>query len=561
MNMDRQVSFIPLGGVGDVTKNMYLYEYQNQILIIDCGLGFPDATEIGVDLLLPDITYLVKAVSSGKKIVGMVLTHGHEDHIGALPFILPQLQSLSSQPFPIFGATLTAGLANEKLKEFSLPYKVQTVSFKSNEVVMEDFKASFIRVTHSVPDTAHIFLQTPLGNFYHGSDFKFDETPADGEVADKALIEKVSGSGIICLMSDCLGAEKKGRTASERVLSESFEKEMKICRGKYIVTTYSSNISRLNQAIAAAEKFQRKICFVGRSLIRAKEVAQKLGYMKLKAGLEISIEQLKNYPDNKVLLLVAGSQGQENSAMTRIVNGQHKDIKLSENDLVIFSADPIPGNEVFVYSLVDAIAKKGARVIYSDISDDFHVSGHGSRDELEELILLTKPQNLLPIGGTYRHMVAYRQLAENAGYKREKILLIEDGQEIIFTKSSAKAGRLIPVKNVYVDEISGEEIEHFVLRDRQKLSEGGIVVILIEIDSSNGQLIGKPDVIVRGFTGFDNKKLGEKLFLDIRNALGGKKGRLTNWVYVRRLIGEVCERRIFKELARRPLVLPVVIEV
>lgn len=561
MNMEKQISFIPLGGVGDVTKNMYLYEYQDQILIIDCGLGFPDATIVGVDLLLPDITYLVEAHSLGKKIVGMVLTHGHEDHIGALPFILPQLQSLSHQPFPIFGTALTAGLANEKLKEFSVPHRVQTASFNSSEVAMGDFKASFIRVTHSVPDTAHIFLKTPIGNFYHGSDFKFDETPADGKVADKAAIEKVSGSGIICLMSDCLGAEKRGRTPSEQVLSESFEKEIKTCRGKYIVTTYSSNISRLNQAIAAAEKFQRKICFVGRSLIRAKEVAQKLGYMRLKAGLEISIEQLRNYPDNKVLLLVAGSQGQENSAMTRIVNGQHKDIRLSEDDLVIFSADPIPGNEVFVYSLVDAIAKKGARVIYSDISDDFHVSGHGSRDELEELILLTKPQNLLPIGGTYRHMVAYRQLAENAGYKREKILLIEDGQEIIFTKSSTKAGRLIPVKNVYVDEISGEEIEHFVLRDRQKLSEGGIVVILIEIDSSNGQLIGKPDVIVRGFTGFDSKKLGEKLFLDIRNALGGKKGRLTNWVYVRRLIGEVCERRIFKELRRRPLVLPVVIEV
>lgn len=559
--MDQQISFIPLGGIGDVTKNMYLYEYQDQILIIDCGLGFPDATAIGVDLLLPDTSYLLQSVKNGKKIVGMVLTHGHEDHIGALPFILPQLQSLSPQPFPIFGTALTAGLANEKLKEFSLPYRVQPVSFNSGEVAMGDFEASFIRVTHSVPDTAHIFLQTPIGNFYHGSDFKFDKTPADGKAADIAGIKRVSEKGILCLMSDCLGAEKKGRTPSEQVLAQSFENEIKTCRGKYIVTTYSSNISRLNQAIAAAEKFQRKICFVGRSLIRAKEVAQKMGYMKLREGLEVQIEQLKNYADNKLLLLVAGSQGQENSAMTRIVNGQHKDIRLSEDDLVIFSADPIPGNEVFVYSLVDSIAKKGARVIYSDISDDFHVSGHGSRDELEELILLTKPQNLLPIGGTYRHMVAYRQLAENAGYKKEKIMLIEDGQEIIFTKSSARVGRLIPVKNVYVDEISGEEIEHFVLRDRQKLSEGGIVVILIEIDSSNGQLIGKPDVIIRGFTGFDSKKLGEKLFLDIRNALGGKKGRLTNWVYVRRLIGEVCERRIFKELARRPLVLPVVIEV
>lgn len=559
--MDQQISFIPLGGIGDVTKNMYLYEYQGQILIIDCGLGFPNATMVGVDLLLPDISYLLQSVKNGKKIVGMLLTHGHEDHIGALPFVISALQSLSSLAFPIFGTALTAGLANEKLKEFALPYKVQAAPFSGNEIALGSFKASFIRVTHSVPDTAHIFLKTPIGNFYHGSDFKFDKTPADGKVVDIAGIKRVSESGILCLMSDCLGAEKKGRTPSEQVLAESFEKEMENCRGKYIVTTYSSNISRLNQAIQAAQKLKRKVCFVGRSLIKAKEVARRMGYMKLREGLEIPVEQLKNYKDNQLLLLVAGSQGQENSAMTRIVNGEHKEIKLREDDLVIFSADPIPGNEIFVYSLIDAIAKKGARVIYSDISDDFHVSGHGSQDELLELILLTKPQKLLPIGGTYRHMVAYRQLTENAGYNREDIFLIEDGQEVIFSQNSARLGRLIAVKNVYVDEISGEEIEHFVLRDRQKLSEGGIVVIMIEIDSSNGQLIGRPDIIVRGFTGFDAKKLAGKIFLDIRNVLRGKKGRLTNWVYVRKLIGEVCERRIFKELARRPLVLPVVIEV
>lgn len=544
-----------------MTKNMYLYEYQKQILIIDCGLGFPDATELGVDLLLPDTSYLLQAVKNGKKIVGMLLTHGHEDHIGALPFILPQLQSFSSQPFPIFGTALTAGLANEKLKEFSLPYKVQVAPFDGNEIVLDSFRASFIRVTHSVPDTAHIFLKTPIGNFYHGSDFKFDKTPADLKVADIAGIKRVSEKGILCLMSDCLGAEKKGRTPSEQVLAESFEKEMENCRGKCIVTTYSSNISRLNQAIQAAEKLKRKVCFVGRSLIKAKEVAQRMGYMKLREGLEVQIEQLKNYTDNQLLLLVAGSQGQENSAMTRIVNGEHKEIKLREDDLVIFSADPIPGNEIFVYSLIDAIAKKGARVVYSDISDGFHVSGHGSQDELLELISLTKPKKILPIGGTYRHMVAYRQLAENAGYNRKDIFLIEDGQEVIFSQNSTTLGRLIAVKNVYVDEISGEEIEHFVLRDRQKLSEGGIVVIIIEIDSSNGQLVGRPDIIVRGFTGFDGKKLAGKIFLDIRNVLRGKKGRLTNWVYVRKLIGEVCERRIFKELARRPLVLPVVVEV
>ncbi len=559
-----QLSFIPLGGVGDVTKNMYLYEYGNQILIVDCGLGFADETMLGVDLLLPDISYLLERIKSrgaesrpAGKIVGMVLTHGHEDHIGALPFVLPQLPK-----FPIFATRLTAALSNEKLAKFGIDKRVQEVRFEDSMRKIGDFEVDFIRVTHSVPDTSHIFIKCPMGAFYHGSDFKFDETPYDGHKTDLEKIARVAKSRVLCLMSDCLGSERKGRSESEMALLNSFLRKMGECKGKFIVTTYSSNISRLNQIIEASEKLGRKVCFIGRSLITTTEVAKRLGYMNIGKNLEIKIEDMRSYRDDNLTLIVAGSQGQENSAMARIANGEHKEVRLNENDIVIFSSDPIPGNETSIYEIIDAIAKKGTRVFYSAMGREFHVSGHGSLGELTQLITMVKPKYSLPIGGSYRHMFAYRNMTEKLGYKKSDTLLIEDGQEIVFSKEDVRYGKVIPVKKVYVDEISGEEIEHFVLRDRQKLSEGGIVIILAEVDSNNGHLVGNPDIIVRGFTAsYNAPSLNSKLSQDFRKALSFKKGRVVNWIYVRKLIGEIAERRIFKELRRRPLVLPVVIEV
>lgn len=549
------LSFIPLGGIGDVTKNMYLYEYNDQILVVDCGLGFADETMLGVDLLLPDISYLLK---TKKRIVGMLLTHGHEDHIGALPFLLPQLPD-----FPIYATPLAAAFANEKLKEFNSKRRVEAVKFNDNEKSVGSFSFSFIPVTHSIPDASHIFIKTPVGNFYHGSDFKFDDTPYDGKKSDYAKISQLSGNGVLCLLSDCLGAERKGRTPSEIGLTEYFINEMRECKGKFIVTTYSSNIARLNQIIEASLKNDRRVCFVGRSLIRNREVARDLGYLNLKKDIEVELDALRNYEDNKLTLIVAGSQGQENSALTRISNGEHRDVKLKEEDVIVFSSDPIPGNETSVYELVDTLARRGVKVIYSPVSRDFHVSGHASMDELEQLIKLVRPKKLIPIGGQFRHMFAYKKLAEKLGYKKDDVFLLEDGQELLFENGNVKFGRTIPVKNVYVDEMSGEELESFVLRDRQKLSEAGIIIILAEVDSSNGQLVGNPDIIVRGLapSAYDAKRLNSRLMQDFHKALNPRKARVTNWIYIRKLIGEVAERRIFKDLRRRPLVLPVVIEV
>jgi ribonuclease J len=556
------VTFLSLGGAEDVTRNMYVYEYKDQILLVDCGLGFPDETMLGVDLLLPDITYLLQNCmpegKAKKNIVGMMLTHGHEDHIGGLPYILPQLPS-----FPLYGSPLTAALANEKLTEFRTHPVVQTVPFTPGTLQIGDFTITLIHVTHSIPDAAHLFIETPAGNFYHGADYKFDLTPADRKRTEFLKIADAAQKGITALLSDCLGAERPGFTPSEEMLTQNFEKAMRDYQGKVFITTNSSNVSRLNQAIEAAEKLNRKVCFVGRSIIKAKRIAQHLGYLHIKRGTEIPIDQIPHYKSNQVMLLVAGSQGQENSAMTRIAGGEIKDIRLQPNDMVIFSADPIPGNELAVSSLVDAIAKKGATVLYSDIaSGSFHVSGHGSSGDHMLLISLTQPKFLLPISGTYRHMIAYRTLCEKMHYKRHQIFLIENGQEVVFTAEHAKLGKKIEVKNIYVDEVSGEELEKYVIRDRERLAQEGVVILLVEINASNCQLARKPEVIMRGTSLSESKAdLAKFLQKDIAKALSNQKGTMTNRVYVRRIIGDVAERYIFKKFHSQPLVLPVVIEV
>jgi len=554
MNEEKNVvSFLPLGGIEDVTRNMYLYEYNNQILIVDCGLGFPDETMLGVDLLLPDISYLLDVVKSGKKkIVGMILSHGHEDHIGGLPFILPQLPK-----FPIFASPLTTSLANEKLAEFDLPRSIQQVNFTDPEIKLGDFNVSLIRVTHSIPDSTNIFIKTPVGNFYHGSDFKFDQTPADGKLTEFNKISKASTDGVLALMSDCLGSHKPGYTPSEQLLGKNFEDEMRDCKGKFIITTYSSNISRVQQAVTAAEKLGRKVCFVGRSVVKVKEIGQRIGYLQIKGGTEVKVENVKNFKNNQLMLVVAGSQGQENSALTRIANGEHKDVRLDPGDVVVFSSDTIPGNEIAVNSLLDTISKKGARIAHSATTGTFHVSGHGSSGEHMLLIALTKPKFLVPISGTYRDMTAYKEFATKMGYKHNDTFLIENGQEVLISKENTKLGRKIEIKNIYVDEVSGEEVENFVIRDREKLAKEGVVIILAEVKSSDGQLVSDPSIILRGSALPDTNGL----VAEIRKALSMKRDKVTNWIHIRKLISEIAGKHLFKKFRTRPLILPVVIEV
>jgi ribonuclease J len=556
-NSTGTVSFMALGGFEDVTRNMYLYEYNDQILIVDCGLGFPDESMLGVDLLLPDISYLLDMIKDGrKKIVGMALTHGHEDHIGGLPFILPQLPA-----FPLYATPLTAALINEKMKDYTVSSDVNVVQFADDEIRLGDFIVSFVRVTHSIPDSANIIIKTPVGNFYHGSDYKFDLTPTDGNRTDFLKITDAAREGFLALMSDCLGSDRSGFTPSEQKLGTHFEREMRSCPGKFIITTYSSNVTRLNQAIQAAENSGRKVCFVGRSITKVKEVADRLGYLRIRKDTEVKIEDLSRYKSKQLLLLVAGSQGQENSAMTRIAEGEHKDIRLDALDTVMFSSDTIPGNELSVNELGDSIAKTGAKVLYSEHTGRYHVSGHGSSGDHMLLIALTKAKFLIPISGTYRHMVAYRTTAQQMGYKRNAIFLIENGQEILFSKDNVRFGKKITINHVYVDEVSGEELEHFVIRDRERLAKEGVVIVMAEVKASDGQLAERPEVIARGSYLTDTKEVSEALAQELEKVLSGKKEKVTNWFHVRKMIGETAERHLYKKLRTRPLVLPVVIEV
>src|SRR3990167_7671696 len=551
--MEEKISIIPLGGVSDVTRNMYIYEYKNEILLVDCGIGFSNESVVGVDLLLPDISYLK---TTNKKIVGMAITHGHEDHMGALPYILPDLPD-----FPIYATSLTAEFANEKLKEFGMPKRNQKVDFDGGEVKIGSFTISFIRVTHSIPDTSHIFIKTPIGNFYHGSDFKFDLTPYDNKKTDFQKIVKLANKGVICLLSDALRAEEPGKAPSESSLTYAFEEEIDKTKGKFIVTTFSSNISRLNQVINVAKKFNKKICFVGRSLIKAKDMAIRLGYMSLPKDMEVDVRDLKHVKDQNLVLIVAGSQGQENSALTRIVSGEFREIKLNPADTIIFSSDPIPGNEISINSLIDEISKIGTRVIYSAISESFHVSGHGAADDLMMLMNLVRPSKVLPIGATYRQMVAYKQLARQQSFEDKDIILIENGQEVVFTKESSFLGRKLNLRNVFVDQISGEEIESFVVMDRQKIAKEGVIVVIAEVDSQTGQILDNPNIIARGYASADAQTLSKGLSKELKTALSRKKGPVTNWIYIRRQLADVTEKFIFKTFRKHPMVLPIVIEI
>lgn len=552
------LSFIALGGPEEVTRNLYVYEFGNEILLVDCGIGFADETMLGVDLLLPDITYLLQ---TDKKVVGLALSHGHEDHIGAVPFLLPQLYNKHGH-FPVYASRFTAALTNEKLKEFRMDPVVQTVDLDTdNRTELGKFAISFLRITHSVLDSSHIFIETPVGNFYHGADYKIDLTPADGKRSDFQSIAKVGEKGVLCLLSDCLGVEHGGLSPSEAGLASNIEQALENCKGKFILTTYSSNLSRLNQTIAAAEKNKRKVCFVGRSLIKVKEVGQKLGLLHMQASTEVQIDQLKDFDDKQLVLLVAGSQGQENSALTRIADGEHKDIRLMPDDMVVFSSDTIPGNETSVNSLIDTIAKRGATVVSSTSNTAYHVSGHGNAGDRMLLISLTKPKFHAPISGTYRHMVKYRELAESMGYRRDEVMMLENGQELIFTPTSVRRGRKVSTKNVYVDQVSGEEVQSFVLRDREKLAKDGIVVIMTEIYSESGQLADNFGVVTRGFSPKDSSFLEQNLIKEIRSKLSNKQERVTNWVHMRRQIERIATRYISYKLRREPLVMSVIIEV
>lgn len=553
------VRLIPLGGIGDVTKNMYVYEYRrdkntiSDILIVDCGIGFPDEAMYGVDLVIPDISYLR---DKRDKIRAIVLTHGHEDHIGSLPYILPELK------VPVYGSRLTAALAEVKLHDFGLHTQVKSVSL-SDVLRFGPFTVEFVHVTHSIPDATNLIIRTPVGTFYHGSDYKFDWTPLDRQQTDVGKIATVGKEGITCLLSDCVRIESPGYTLSEEVIEDTLEKELRNCQGKFIFTTQSSNISRIQQAINVAIRNNRKIAFLGRSIEKNVSVAKKIRYLDFPDMFVVNEKELKRHNDKDLALIVTGSQAQPTAVLSRIAEGVHKNVSIRPGDVVVFSADPIPGYENAVHNLIDVLTAAGARVAYSEILDELHVSGHGARQDIALMIGLTHPKRMIPIGGTIRHMHHFADLAKQMGYKDNQVILPGSGQTVEFARNDVvRIGEPVELKNIMVDGLGIGDVGNVVLRDRQTMANEGIVIVVVPIEQGSGQVTSEPDIISRGFVYMkESTRLIDGAKKVVLDALRLKKGRIFDWQFVRKQIEGNLEEFLYKETHRRPLILSLVIEV
>ncbi|MEX0622154.1 MAG: ribonuclease J [Candidatus Woykebacteria bacterium] len=554
LNMEaKKLRFIPLGGNGQVTKNMFVYEYGQDIILVDCGMGFPTEMLYGVDMVIPDVSYLN---DRRDRIRGYFITHGHEDHIGALPYIIDKVTA------PIYATKLTAGLIKVRLKEAG---KLSTTTFIELEprkkYQLGNFTVEPIRVSHSIPDSVCFAITTPLGTTIHTGDFKFDPSPVDGRTTDSETLSSYGNRGVLALMSDCLRSEKPGSTLSENTIRQRFDEAMKEASGRVIITTFSSNVSRLQQAVDASMSHGRKVVIVGRSMEQNAQVATELGYLKIPSDILVKPEKSRNLPDKNVTLIVAGSQGQPGSALSRIASGEHKYFSIKNGDLIIFSADPIPGNQDAVYEMVDNLSRMGAAVKYSDITSDFHVSGHGSQNELLMMLSLTRPKYLVPVSAMYRQMRQFVEIAKASGNPPKQSFIVDEGEIIEFDQNGARVNGEVETTNIFVDGIGVGDVGSIVLRDRKTLAEEGIVVVIVTVKKKTGALLEKPEIISRGFV---YMKESIQLIRESQNVVTKtikKNGKVKNWLSVREKITSDLERFLFKKTARRPMVLPVIVDV
>ncbi len=552
-NQDQLLKLIPIGGVGDVTKNMYVYEYGDDILIIDCGVSFPTSDMLGVDLVIPDMTYLRDKKS---KIKGIVITHGHEDHIGGLPFLWPELD------VPIYSQKLTCGMIKGKFKEHGLPTdKIHPLTI-NDTIKLGVFEISFYQVSHSIPDSTGIVIHTPVGLIIHQADFKIDWTPVNNQLTDVATLARVSAEGVILMNIDCLRSEKPGYNLSERSIEGTFEKVEKETVGKILITMTSSNLTRVQQAINVALRSGRKLVLSGRSLENNFQIGWDLGYLDVPPGLVISQDAIKGYPPEKIMILIAGAFGQPDSSLARAANDNHKFVNLTPKDSVVFSADPIPSVMEAQGNLIDTLTHKGCRVYYSAIESDLHVSGHAAQEELKLMINLAKPKYILPIGGNYRHMKVFSQMVQNMGYREDQVLMAEDGSVIEINKETAKINGMVEVHNVYVDGYGVGDIGKVVLRDRQVMSEEGVVVVIVPLNQQTGRLEGEPDIISRGFVFEETARdLLDEAKNVLKDTLSHNGQRISDWKFTRKMIETDLAKFFYEATERRPLILPLVVEI
>lgn len=549
---NNQLKIIPLGGAGEVTKNMYVYEYSDFQLIVDCGIGFPDSSTPGVDFLIPDITYLEK---TKKKILGLIVTHGHMDHYGGLPFILPRLPNIT-----LFGSTLAMAMTEARIREYGLKTSLQVVE---KELNLGPFSVEFIHMTHSTPDAKHLFIKTPTASVYHGSDFKIDLDPPDNKPPDLASIARIGRSGVDLLLTDCLGIEKEGSTPSEKAIQDTLEDQVRKTKGKFILSTISSSISRINMAIQAATKYNRRVALVGFSVIKNVELAEKHGLINIPKGAIIKPEQVEHLPAHQVAVIIAGAQGQEGSGLYRLASRDHRHITLNPQDNVVLSSSVIPGNESSVYGLIDTLYQQGVSVAYFGNTKNLHVTGHGYQQDLKLLLRLVNPKNVIPIGGDVRHMYLYQEMAIKFGFNKKQAQVLKNGQTIIINQGQVTNGEPVDIKNVYVDGLGVGDVGTTILRDRQAMATDGILLAVIPISSQTNQVRGDIEIISKGFVYMKKSKtlIGktkEKINESLKKI---QQANIRDEIYIKKRIEQALENYLYKQTERRPLIIAILLKV
>ncbi len=548
-----KLKIIPLGGLSEIGKNMMAMEYQDDIIIIDAGLMFPGEEMLGIDLVIPDISYLLER---REKIRGIVITHGHEDHVGALPYLLPQLN------VPVYSTRLTQGLISVKLKERKAlaGAKLKVVPF-GGQVTLGRFKVEFFSVCHSIPDAAGLIIHTPIGTVVHSGDFKLDYTPVDGRPTDLSRLARLGAQGILLLLSDSTYAELPGYTPSERVVGETLQRVMADAPGRVIVTTFSSLVSRIQQVIDAAARHQRRVFIIGRSMTDIVRMALEGGYLKAPGGILARIDELKNTPHNKVVFITTGSQGEPTSALVRIANRDHRHVHILKGDTVVLSATPVPGNESLINRTVDNLFKQGAQVLYDKVAQ-VHVHGHASQEELKLLLNLVKPRFFIPVHGEYRHLSLHAKLAQSVGIPEKNIFLLEDGDVLELSPSGGKITGKISSGNVYVDGLSVGDIGSVVLRDRRMLSRDGVVMVIITVNRQTGKLVGRPDIVSRGFVEpGETRDMMEKSRDLVAKTLDHSGVRPADWGFIYSKVRDILNKFYYEQTKRHPMILPVMVKV
>ncbi|MDY0234556.1 MAG: ribonuclease J [Gudongella sp.] len=553
MAKPNKLKIIPLGGLGEIGKNITVHEYKDSIVIVDCGMTFPEDEMLGVDIVIPDVSYLIK---NKDKIKGLVLTHGHEDHIGAIPYVLKKIN------MPIYGTKLTLGLLANKLKEHNLKNVELNVVDYGTTYKLGHFDVEFIKTTHSIPDSAAIALTSPIGTVIQTGDFKIDFTPLEGAEMNLNRFAELGNKGVLALLSDSTNVVRPGYTVSERMVGETFRDLFYKAEGRIIVATFSSNVYRIQQVIDAAELNNRKVILSGRSMLNVTSVARELGYLKYKEDTIIDIKDLGNYRKDEIVLIMTGSQGEPMSALTRIAANEHRQIELIHDDLVLISATPIPGNEKAVSKTVNKLLEKGIKVVYEAL-DDIHVSGHACQEELKLMHSLVKPKFFMPVHGEIRHLKLHAELSKAMGTPEENIFVLENGQCLEFTKDTASMGASVPSGHILVDGLGVGDVGNIVLRDRKHLSEDGLIVVVVSIEKSTGKVVSGPDLVSRGFVFVrESEDLMVEAKTIVQKTLDDLEAKkIKDWSSIKSSIRNDLRAFLYGKIKRNPMILPIIMEI